>query len=158
MRAAWVAALASLFVLVSGCASNADGQEDGASDAGLETGGAPPPETMSFDFGLGAAVGTPVLGTILPIDDQRKVSFEVAEGHALLVATATFECDAAPTCDLDVELRRGEQNVVTAGFGDSPITLTLEAPEGGRYTFWAFPSGGGSVVVGMQGTLTVELS
>ncbi|MHB1262466.1 MAG: hypothetical protein ACYC2H_12205 [Thermoplasmatota archaeon] len=113
---------------------------------------------MTYDFGLGAAAGTPVIGTILPIDDERRVAFEVPEGYAHLVATATFECDAAPTCELEVELRRGEQDLVTAGYGGSPITLTLDEPEGARYTFWAFPSGGGSLVLGMQGTVTVDLT
>lgn len=159
MTGARLAALA-FCILLAGCSGAPD--EPGAGPAGPATqdegAAAPEPQSMAFDFGLGAAAGTPVLGGILPVDDQRMVSFEVPDGHTLLTATATFDCDVAPTCELDVELRRGEQDLATAGFGASPITLTLDEPEGGRYTFWAFPSRGGSVVVGMQGTLTVELA
>lgn len=156
MRALLACLLAGL--ALAGC-SDAEPPATGA-DAGGDAAavGPPEPQTQEFEFGLGAAVGTPAIGSALPVDDNRQVSFEVPEGYGLLEVTAAWACDIDAACDLDLELRRGEQNLQTAGFGPSPVTLSLEEPEAGRYTFWAFPSRGGSVIVGMQGTLTVALS
>lgn len=153
------AAVAALAFALAGCAGAApDEAATGAGDGAGSPPAPPAPSVQSFGFALGAAAAGPVGGAILPIDDGRRTSFEVAEGYSLLEATATWECDSGVLCELDLELRRGEQNLVTSGFGASPVALAVDGPEAGRYTFWAFPSSQGSVVLGAQGTLTVSLS
>jgi hypothetical protein len=152
------AVLAALAVALAGCAGAPAGPGDAGREGTLAPPAPPAPSVESFGFTLGAAAGSPVGGAILPVDDGRRTPFEVAEGYTLLEATATWECDPGALCELDLELRRGEQELVTSGFGASPVTLTVEEPGEGRWTFWAFPSSQGSVVVGVQGTLTVSLS
>jgi hypothetical protein len=112
--------------------------------------------TQEIAFSMGGGVGTPVVG-IVPTDDQRLHPFEVAPGHATLTVTAEWECANPALCDLEVHLRRGNQNLVTAAYGASPLTLSLDEPEEGRYTLIAFPDGAGSANVGVEGTFTVHL-
>ena len=154
-------AILALAVLAAGCAGpgGSDGGADGSNGsttADVDAG--PQPSTQEFTFTLGGGIGTPLLGQVLPLDDENLLPFDVAEGYSTLVATVEWQCDNPALCDLEVELRRGNQDIVTGDYGGSPLTLSVDDPQAGRYTFAAFPDSGGSVVLGMQGTLTVELS
>lgn len=152
------AVLAAFAVCLAGCSGAPD---DGGPGPGVDADpspAAPEPSVQTFAFTLGAGAGLPVGGPILPADDGRRTAFEVPEGHAHLAATASWECDVDVLCELELELRRGEQDLMTSDFGPSPLALEVDGPPEGRWTFWAFPSSEGSLVVGVEGTLTVSLS
>ncbi|MEA3135796.1 MAG: hypothetical protein QOC71_77 [Thermoplasmata archaeon] len=153
-----VACLAVLSLLLGGCSggSGGDGGDNPSGDGA--TGSRPEPSTQQFPFSIGAGAGLPGLPGVLPLDDEALLPFEVPAGYASLAATVEWQCATAALCSLEVELRHGNQDIVTGTFGDSPLTMAVDAPEAGRYTFAAFPDGGGSVLLGLEGTLTIDLS
>jgi hypothetical protein len=152
------AVLVALAVSLAGCSGGSPDDGGARVDGGAIPSSAPKPSVEAFGFTLGAGAGLPVGGTLLPTDDGRRTPFEVPEGYTRLEATASWECDVDVLCELELELRRGEQDLMTSGFGPSPVELQVDDPPEGRWTFWAFPSNEGSVVLGVQGTLTVSLS
>jgi hypothetical protein len=156
-RTALAASLAILSLALAGCSEGGDGGGDATGD---DPGGdaAPAASSQEFSFTLGPAVGLPVGGGLLPVGDDDRIPFEVPAGQGLLEAQVEWTCAAGALCELELELRHGESDLVTSDFGASPVTLVVDGPQAGRWTFWAFPSGGGSAVVGLEGTLTIELS
>ena len=159
MRARLVAGLA-VALLLTGCADEPGGPAAGTGDdeGPSASTAAPGPAVQSYSFALGAAVGLPVGGAILPIDDGRRTPFDVPAGYSKLEATAEWACEADALCELELELRKGEQDLMTSGFGPSPVALQVDDPPSGHWTFWAFPSGQGSVVASLEGTVTISLS
>jgi hypothetical protein len=151
------AGLAILVLALAGC-SDSGGEPDLPGDDAAVDGGPPAPSSQEFRFALDPALGLPVGGDLLPVGDDERIPFEVPAGHGRLTAQVAWTCDSGDLCALDVELRRGESDLMTSDFGASPLTLAIDDPQPGRWTFWAFPSGSGSVVLGLEGTLAVELS
>lgn len=157
----------ALGFLLTGCAGGPDGDGAGAGgpdgDAGTgEDGGGPPePIVDRFQFTRELGVGLPILGGLVP-DDSRPVPFAVPEGYTRLDVTVEWTCKLQtgvdPLCDLELELRHGDLDLVTADYGSSPVGLSVDDPPAGRWTFWAFPSDQGSLQTGVEGTVTVSLS
>lgn len=153
--AIFVAALAVLSVAGAGCLGSGNGiREVPPPPDEVET---PEPRTQEIAFTMGGGAGTPVAGVVLPTDDERLHPFDVAQGYVTLTVTAEWECTNPVLCDLEVHLRRGNQDLVTAAYGASPLTLSVDEPEEGRYTLIAFADGDGSVALGVEGTFTVRL-
>ena len=157
---AFAASLGFLLVSLAGCSDGDGGQGAAGDDANDAADGeaAPAASSQEFRFALGPALGLPVGGGLLPVGDDDRIPFEVPAGHSVLEAQVAWTCDSGALCELEVELRHGESDLVTSDFGAGPITLTVDEPQSGRWTFWAFPSDEGSLALGLEGTLTVELS
>ncbi|MFA5944575.1 MAG: hypothetical protein WC876_08935 [Candidatus Thermoplasmatota archaeon] len=155
MRTLLVAA-ALLALTLAGCSGDAGGNDDGSNSSGGGTTEAPTPSVQEFPFAISVALGTPLV-PISPADEVR-IPFQVPEGHRLLEATATWACGLPVPCELELELRHGEQDLITGGFGSADVTMTVDDPPAGRWTFWAFPSDQVGLAVDLEGTLTIALS
>lgn len=157
-----VVVLAALAFALAGCAGTVPDLADAEGDGGVEALRAPPePRIESFTFTRGLGVGLPIAGG-LPGDDGAAVPFEVPAGYTRMEVAVEWVCKVQtgvdPLCDLEVELRHGDQEVMTGAYGASPLGLDVDRPAAGRWTYWAFPAESGTLQTGVEGTVTVLLS
>lgn len=111
-----------------------------------------------FQFHLGAAVGTPVVGVNVPLGTgPNYATFDVPENATALAIDVSWTCSTGPACGLDLVVFRGERAVLSES-ATSPARLEMDQPDEGRYRVAAYPSREGAAVFDAQGTFGVTLS
>ncbi|HUR26170.1 MAG TPA: hypothetical protein VM327_09185 [Candidatus Thermoplasmatota archaeon] len=164
MRA--LAACAVVAMALAGCSSG-DAIQDGPGSAEPvgrdprewqeESSGSPVPRTSILEFSSSVSSGVPLVGNVL-FDRGLIGPFQVLDGYGMLNGTLEWSCTAAPRCEMDFEVRHGNNEIVTAVTGQSPQTFSIPAPAEGRWTLWVFTPPESVAQAGMKGTAVLQFS
>lgn len=158
MHALAACALAAL--LLAGCASDASssraarngGQSIDWGDRERDTS-----LTTTLEFSSALSTGLPVAGNLL-FDKGFVGPFMVPADQDTLKGVILWSCTSDPGCEMDFELRYGNNDLVTAVTGPSPQTFSIDAPAEGRWTLWAFTPPDAVAQTGVEGAAVLEFA